>query len=510
MAKSLRWRLQIWHAAILSLVVGGFAAVVYFQFRRSLLDEVDAELLSGARILEGVLRTMPGEILEHGFGNPPPNSFDNRPDRPERSPNPRRLPPPMRRTPEPWEQALRLPPPMIDPRGPRDQPAYFAVFSGNGQLLKAVPADFKSTRYLTRQPIEFRVVEFRRELVLQGPRGTTIVVGKDVRPHFDGLNWLAVQLAATGFCVLGVGLIGGWWLSGRAIRPIQQIHETAARIDASNLSERIDTESMDRELKDLGSILNSMLARLQQAFEQQVRFTADASHELRTPISVLIAHTELALARSRSTSDYQATIATCHRAGERMKSLVEDLLILARADAGKLELRLLPVDLSKIAEEARQMLRPIAEQRSVELILDCLPAECLGDADRLLQVATNLISNAIQYNRSGGQVHVTTLVSGPHAVMQVRDTGVGIAPSNLPHLFERFYRVDEARSRDSGGSGLGLAICHSIVEAHHGTITAASEIDVGSVFELRIPRCRSQVFLISSASNFGQKDVSAV
>jgi signal transduction histidine kinase len=248
-----------------------------------------------------------------------------------------------------------------------------------------------------------------------------------------------------------------------------------------------------------------MLARLQQAFEQQVRFTADASHELRTPISVLIAHAELALARTRSASDYEATVATCLRAGERMKSLVEDLLVLARADAGKLELRMLPVDLGQIAEEATQMLRPIAEQRDVKLVLDCLPAECLGDADRLLQVTTNLISNAIQYNRSGGEVHVKTSVVGPHAVMEVRDTGVGIAAANLPHLFERFYRVDEARSRDSGGSGLGLAICQSILEAHRGSIAAASEVGMGSVFEIRIPRGESLAGFIENRRELDQR-----
>ncbi len=488
MVKSLRWRLQIWQAAILGLVVIGFGTVIYFQVQRSALDEIDAELLGGARILEGVMRTMPGDLLEHGFMLPPRPRNDRRP--PNGRPNPDRPAQPrtLSSVPEPWDQALQLPPLMLQPRGPQDQLAYFAIYSGDRRLIKAIPPEMASGWYMPRQPVQFRVVDFRREVVLHGPHETSIIVGKDIRPQFDRMRWLAIRLALTGLGVMGVGLMGGWWMSGSAIRPIQQINQTVAKINASNLAARIDVQMMDRELRDLATILNSMWSRLEQAFEQQVRFTADASHELRTPITVLLSHAELALARPRSASEYQETIATSLRAGERMKSLVEDLLVLARADAGKLALRKHPVDLKTIGEEAVSMQIPIAERSGVKLKCDGQRAIAWGDSERLSQVATNLIGNAIRYNRPGGQITVTTMASDGQAILRVSDTGVGISAQDIPHLFERFYRVDQARSRASGGSGLGLAICQSIVEAHDGSIVVQSELDVGSVFEIRIPQ----------------------
>ena len=486
MVKSLRWRLQIWQAAILGLVVIGFGTVIYFQVQRSALDEIDAELLSGARILEGVLRTMPGDLLEHGFMFPPRPRSDRRPPGP---PPPERNVPPHKLTsiPEPWDQALQLPALMLQPRGPQDQLAYFAIYSGDGRLIKAIPPEMATGWYLPSRPAEFRVVDFRREIVLSGPQGTSIIVGKDIRPQFDRLRWLAIRLVITGLAVLGVGLLGGWWMSGRAIQPIQQINQTAAKINASNLSERIDIPAMDRELQDLATILNSMWSRLEQAFEQQIRFTADASHELRTPITVLLSHAELALSRPRSTAEYQQTIATSLRAAQRMKSLVEDLLVLARADAGKLALRCQPVDLKQIADEAASMQRPIAQQSGVRLNCDGPPAIAWGDSERLSQVVSNLIGNAIRYNRPNGQVSVTTLIWENFAILRVSDSGMGISAEDVPHLFERFYRVDQARSRESGGSGLGLAICQSIVDAHGGSILVQSELGVGSLFEIRIP-----------------------
>ena len=296
-----------------------------------------------------------------------------------------------------------------------------------------------------------------------------------------------MQLVGTGLGVLGLGLIGGWWLSGKTIRPIKQISETAGKINASNLSERIEIAGMDDEVRALSTILNSMFGRLDSSFKRQSQFTADASHELRTPLAVLLSHCELALNRPRSAEEYKQTISTCQKAGARMKTLVEDLLTLARADEGKLEIERNQVDLQSIAIDATALLKPLAAERQVEITIEGCPARCQGDARRLSQVIANLLSNAIHYNKPGGEVILTTSQEGNQAVVSVRDSGCGIPSEALPHLFDRFYRVDEARSRQTGGSGLGLAICKSIIDAHEGSISVESKVEVGSVFKVQVP-----------------------
>ena len=517
MIKSLRWRLQIWHAAILGVAISIFGTAFYLQLQRSAYSEVDLELLSGARVLEGSLRSMPprmregerpmfppprlgedwpGELRGTGFGNPgggPPGGPGNRPPdgRPSR-PGPRpngpgaegRQGPPF--APEQrLQNALQLP--HFPVRGPADTPPYFAVFNSNGELLRAEPGDVVPTWTATQREIVYRAVGRNREVLVRGPAETLIIVGRDIHHLVDRLqNWL-VQLVVTGLGVLGLGLIGGWWLSGKTIRPIKQISETAGKINAVNLSERIVTAGMDDEVRALATILNSMFGRLDSSFKQQSQFTADASHELRTPLAVLLSHCELALNRPRSADEYKQTISTCQKAGARMKTLVEDLLTLARADAGKLEIERTQVDLRAIAREAMILLQPLAQERAVEITLAGGPALCQGDARRLSQVIANLLGNAIHYNKPGGKVIITTSLEGKQAVVVVQDTGCGIPSEAVPHLFDRFYRVDEARSRQTGGSGLGLAICKSIVDAHDGSISVESEVEVGSVFSVQVP-----------------------
>ncbi len=507
MIKSLRWRMQIWHVAILGVAIALFATAFYIQLHRSTLSEIDLELLSGARVLEGTLRTLPpprqdGERpmfpppgFGEGRGGPP--GFEARPSRPvgegrggegrggER-PGPGNRPRGMFGLPAGRIEALlQLPP--LSARGPRGAAPYFAVFDPEGRTIRAEPSDQQVEWVVPRRSIEYRNQGTQREVLLRGPGDALIVVGADIRPQLDRLRAWLLQLIVTGVGVLAMGLVGGWWLSGKTIRPIQQISDTAGQINAANLSARIPTERMDSEVRTLASILNSMFGRLDQSFKQQSQFTADASHELRTPLAVLMSHCELALNRPRSTEEYKQTIVTCQKAGARMKMLVEDLLTLARADSGKLELDRSLVDLQLLVRDAAIQLASLAEERNVEIEIVGSTVTCEADARRVSQVILNLMSNAIYYNRAGGKVTVSSAMETNHAVVVVQDTGVGIPHAAVPHVFDRFYRVDEARSRQSGGSGLGLAICKSIVDAHAGELLVQSELNVGSRFTLRLP-----------------------
>jgi signal transduction histidine kinase len=208
---------------------------------------------------------------------------------------------------------------------------------------------------------------------------------------------------------------------------------------------------------------------------------------LRTPLTVIHSHTELALNKERTPEEYRQTLEACFRASRRMKALVESLLVLARADAGKLELQTTSFDLGQLAGDCVHMVEPLTKEKQIDVETDLAPIEITADRTRISQLLTNLLSNAIRYNRTGGRVKLSVAREDSQAVLTVSDTGLGMTADDQKHVFERFFRADKARSRESGGSGLGLAISQSIVEAHHGDITFTSEPNVGSTFRVRFP-----------------------
>jgi heavy metal sensor kinase len=294
-------------------------------------------------------------------------------------------------------------------------------------------------------------------------------------------------LLAAGGAVLALGLGGGWWLAGRVIRPIDQISAAASRISAGNLSERIDVAEADNELGRLAGVLNSTFARLEAAFAQQAQFTADASHDLRTPLAVIISETQTALARERSAAEYRETLEGCLVTAQQMRRLTESLLELARFDAGQESMQREPFDLSQVVRQCVELVRPLAERRGIKLACELAAVQCQGDAERLSQVVTNLLTNAIQFNREQGEIRVSIEANNSSALIQVADTGAGIAAEDLQHIFERFYRADKSRSRAEGRNGLGLAICKAIVDAHGGSIEVTSQVGSGSTFTVKLP-----------------------
>jgi heavy metal sensor kinase len=381
----------------------------------------------------------------------------------------------------------------------RYQP-YFVVWGPNGKRTSApardvpppdLPSQANGTMIEPRPrsgpPIPPRQRGDLREVMVPGPFGSTVLVGRSIEPELEDLRRLRWILIAAGAGVLAIGLAGGWLLSNRAIRPIRAITDTARSISASDLSQRIDLKDTTSELGALAQTLNQTFERLDAAFARQVRFTADASHELRTPITVIHSHAELALTRERSAGEYRQTLEACLRASKRMKSLVESLLVLARADAGKLELNPTRFDLKGAAEECLHLIEPLTAEKRIVLESDLHPIEIVADRSRVSQLMTNLLSNAIRYNRPAGSVKLSIEQEDSQAILTVADTGVGISPEDQKHVFERFFRADKARSREAGGSGLGLAICQSIIEAHRGTISFTSKTGEGTRFVVRLP-----------------------
>jgi heavy metal sensor kinase len=385
-----------------------------------------------------------------------------------------------------------------------EQP-YFIVWGSDGSVVRestscpAVPAA-KATRTVANMSTDppSVVPQFRqrgdvREVIVGGPGGSTILVGRSIGREQAGLANLGWSLMAVGAMVMAVGLLGGCALAQRVLRPIRRISETARSISASDLSRRIEGPEIKSEIGSLAQTLNNTFDRLESAFRRQAQFTADASHELRTPLAIICAGSELALARERSPLEYRQAIESSLRASKRMRELVESLLVLARADADALELNYGRFDLRQAVDDCLALMSPMAQRRNVNLEAQGAGVRIDADRDQIVRLITNLIGNAIQYNREGGTVRVAVVEDGGQAVLEVIDTGMGIAREDQPRIFQRFFRADKARSRESGGCGLGLAICKSIAVAHGGDISFGSVPGAGTTFVVWLPIVRQTV-----------------
>jgi len=306
--------------------------------------------------------------------------------------------------------------------------------------------------------------------------------------ELDRIIGLLQVLGAAGFLLtLAIAGAGGWFLAGRALGPIDRIARAAERIGADDLSRRLNLCLPDDELGRLARAFDAMIARLEDAFERQKRFTADASHELRTPLGVIRAQSELALSQPRSPEYYTRTLGSIHDEAGRLTRLAEHLLVLARADAGE-TLDRQEVDYQDLVAEVGASVAPRARAAQIHFSVqldECAPIR--GDETWLKQLLLNLLDNAIRHTSAGGRVTLSLCAAPDGAVVQITDTGAGIAPEHLPRIFERFYRADEARSRTTGGAGLGLAICRWIASAHGGTLSIESEPGVGTSVRVWLP-----------------------
>jgi heavy metal sensor kinase len=282
---------------------------------------------------------------------------------------------------------------------------------------------------------------------------------------------------------------GGYWLSRRALAPVDQITREARSISAQNLSRRLAVPHTRDELQRLSQTLNGMLERLEQAFWQITQFTADASHELRTPVALMRTRAEIALRRPRSEEEYRETLRQILEDLERISSLIENLMLLARADSGAEALQRTRINMVKSVGEACLEGRTLAETKQINFReeLPESPVWIEGESNSLRRLFLILLDNAVKYTPPQGRITVSVHSSDGCAVTEVRDTGIGIAAEDLPHIFERFFRADRARSRENGSAGLGLSIGQWIAEAHGGIIRALSKPGEGSVFQVQIP-----------------------
>jgi heavy metal sensor kinase len=285
---------------------------------------------------------------------------------------------------------------------------------------------------------------------------------------------------------------GGYWMSRRALAPVEQIARTAGEIQAQNLSQRLPLRGTGDELDHLAGILNAMLGRLEDSFRRITQFTADASHELRTPVAIIRTTAEVTRRRTRTEQEYSEALDRILAESERTTGLIEDLMLLARADADAGALAFEPVRFGEMVRSASGDVRPLAESAGLSIRADAL-RECAvsGDEQALRRLLLILLDNAVKYSRPGGEIEVRLdVIQGPGrpaAVLEVRDNGIGISGEDLPHIFERFYRASKDRSRKIAGVGLGLSIAQWIVRQHGGEMQAESKFGAGSVFRVVLP-----------------------
>ena len=485
-SRSLRFRLTAWYTGVLAVILAGAAGLVYLGARHALCAETDGFLAGQAHRIAAIAVGRPGDPLV-------PADLDEGVAAPSRPPRVGRGEGLLffdvvytRLVKNPHGDTLAASPALIR------QPALIA--SLDPLLRGRLPA---SGRFAFAGPDEERTMRVFTAPLRLGAGDGAIQVAVPWDHNADILERLGALLLLFVPSVLLLAALGGWVLIGQNLQPIGRIVTEAEHLDAAALPEALlpHAAETDTEIGQLVATLNRMTTRLRRAFEAQrrfaeaqQRFAADASHELRTPLTILRGEMELALSRPRPLENYQATLRSAMQEIARMTRIVEGLGFLARRDAGQMQGGFVPedVDLAALCRRVADEFIPQAESKQIGLRCEApLPVVARGSADQLQQLLINLVDNALKYTPPGGQVTVAVGQAGQEAELTVRDTGVGIAEADLPHVFDRFWRADKSRS--SEGSGLGLAICAEIAAAHQGALYVTSVPGQGSCFRLELP-----------------------
>jgi heavy metal sensor kinase len=289
--------------------------------------------------------------------------------------------------------------------------------------------------------------------------------------------------------ILALAGAGGYWFAARNLAPLGAMAAQASLISGSNLDARLQIGDAAAELTTLASSFNELLGRIDQSFDGMRRFVADASHELRTPVAVIRGEADVALSSERSAAEYRESLAIILDESRRLSVLVDDLLNLARADAGRVKLHTQPFYWNDLLAECCRSVQSLAAARRIELVCRSTPDMPFeGDEELLRRMTLNLLDNAIRYTHPGGRVAAELEARETGVLLRISDTGIGIPPEAAPHVFERFFRADKARTRENGGFGLGLAIVKWIAESHRGVVELASQPGAGSVFTVTLPR----------------------
>lgn len=459
---SIRARLTLWYGGVLSLTLLGLGVAVYLLMARASLDRVDAMLdFEFREAAEHLATGQAARSLAEG-----PTAFQE-------------------------SYVLRV----------ADASGRILAESGrlSGQVLPRVAESSDGPQ--SHASVQLGPIGLYR--VVGG--GVDTAAGRrllQIATSLDAWGEELSQLRRVLWTILPVGLLaatlGGYWLAGFSLAPIGRMTATARRISAENLGERLVVRNPGDELGRLAATLNAMLDRIDRGFAASRQFTADAAHEFRTPVATIRSEAEVALLAPRTAEDYEQTLRSVVEEATRLGRLADRLLALSREDArAGCEPR--PLRLDTLVHEAADDFHEAARRAGVRYVIRDVPAAAvLGDAVSLRQVLDNLLDNAVKYTPAGGEVAICGAVGEGNVTIEVSDTGIGIPPEALPRIFDRFFRVDPARSRRTGGAGLGLSIVRAVAERHGGTVEAESVPGVGSTFRVILPACSREAVVSTS------------
>jgi heavy metal sensor kinase len=384
-------------------------------------------------------------------------------------------------------------------------PFFFQILNKDGEPLY-VSKEFREMGYVANDWVLNNAKngkEAREEIRCPGRKRTFRVISTPL--YMDGRMTYIIQLGthlhfvrknlsdfknnilAVFPIILILGTLGGWILARRSLSPIGYIASKAQSITSQNLSERLIPRGTGDEMDDLIQTINEMIARLEASFKRMAEFTADASHELKTPLCAMRGEAEVLLSKGRTAGEYQEGLAHFIEQFDHLNQMINDLILLSKLDSSQIELKIVPLRLDLLVKDLCNLFQVLAEQKGITLEIDkAQELTVMGDKFRLQQLFTNLIDNAIKYTPEG-TIRVTLEKNQENVLVKVSDTGIGIPEQEREKIFKRFYRVDKSRSRETGGVGLGLSIAEWIAHAHHGRIEVDSELSQGSTFTVYLP-----------------------
>ncbi len=461
---TLRNKLTLFYSITVSLLLAGFALVSYRVLSVGLNTALSDELIERAAGLRGYLRFEEGKPVFVYDENDP-------------------------------EETLFV----------RTATRYFEVYEATSGTLLALSPDLQAmgvqysteeVQHLAQEPSSFTDLQtdqgklrFRNEIIA-GSFGDTylLLVGASMQPMEDTVDAFLRSLAWLIPSGVLLAALAAWWMAGKALEPVAELAGAAREIVVSHLDRRLPVRGTDDELDHLATEFNETLARLEKAVGEMKQFTASISHEFRTPLAVLRGEAEVALMQASSSEHYRRVLASQLEEFEKLTRMINQLLTLARAESGDVEIADESVDLSVMTPALAEQLQPVASAKDVSLTWNCAPnVKVIGDASWIERIILNVVDNAIKFTPSGGHVEVRVSDGTENAVLEVRDDGIGIPPEALPHIFERFYRADPARSDRADGAGLGLSLVKWAVDQHHGSIRVESGLGKGTRVAIRIP-----------------------